>query len=145
MSLSMFNGEYQGFYSYGGQQSGDHPMQTSLSFQDNGVVMGSGRDDVNVFHFRGTCHMETLTVQLIKQYPTHQVRYTGVLEEGPSGITISGIWSLAGVYQSKGGFTLRKSKPAQSVMADIDQLEKELQKSVEKIEEVRIQIFEDQL
>jgi len=143
MSISKYNGEYQGFYSYGGQHSGDHPMQTSLSFEEDGVVMGSGRDDVNVFQFRGTCDRNSLTVQLIKQYPTHQVRYIGVIEESGSVITISGIWKLAGIHTSKGGFTLRKSKPAQSIMADIDALEKALQKSVAKIEEVRIQIFDD--
>lgn len=143
MTLDILSGDYEGFYSYGSAGNGDHIMKASLSFSESGHVIGSGIDDIDSFTLKGHFDMDTLTVTLTKSYPSHKVKYTGVIEHNHNLISISGIWSIASIIHSKGGFTLRKSEISDSILRDIDMIEKSLRQSLEKIEGISIRLLDE--
>ncbi len=142
MTLEILNGEYEGYYSYGAASKSEHKMLASFMFTEDGKVSGAGYDDVNTFQFHGNYDLQSMTVLLTKVYPTHKVRYTGVIESNSNQVSISGIWSIKSVIKSNGGFTLRKGAINSEVMYDIDQIEKSLQDSFEKLGDINIHLFD---
>lgn len=88
-------GPWTGFYLYvpGGPK---HRMDMDLTFKD-GVVTGSGLDDVDRFTIRGRYEVDSHAITWTKAYPTHTVFYRGCRE--PVGIW--GVWELPG---TSGGF-----------------------------------------
>jgi len=142
MTVEILNGDYEGYYSYGSSSDSDHKMMASISFEDNGKVSGSGYDDVNIFKFQGTYDLNTMTVSLTKVYPTHSVRYTGVIESNDSHVSISGIWSLKSIINTNGGFTLRKGAINSEVMRDINELEKSLSAAMRKVDGISIELLD---
>ncbi len=142
MTLEILNGEYEGYYSYGAASNSEHKMLASFMFTEDGKVSGAGYDDVNTFQFHGNYDLHSMTVKLTKVYPTHSVRYTGVIESHDNQVSISGIWSMKSVLKSNGGFTLRKGAIKSEVMEDIDQLERSLQESMGKLGDIGIHLFD---
>lgn len=138
MTLEILNGEYEGFYSYGAASKSEHKMLASFMFTEDGKVSGAGYDDINTFQFHGNYDLHSMTVLLTKVYPTHKVRYTGVIESNANQISICGIWSIKDGLNSNGGFTLRKGAINSEVMYDIDQIEKSLQQSFKKLGGINI-------
>ena len=138
MTLEILNGEYEGYYSYGAASKSEHKMLASFMFTEDGKVSGAGYDDVNTFQFHGNYDLQSMTVLLTKVYPTHSVRYTGVIESNSNQVSISGIWSLKSVVKSNGGFTLRKGAINSEVMYDIDELERSLQDSFRKLGDINV-------
>jgi len=130
MDLEIFSGEFTGYYSYNHLGDYDHEMHCSLVFFADGRIVGHGVDDINPFHFEGKLDPTDNSIVLFKKYPTHQVEYTGTLENSNNCISISGIWSIRGVINTTGGFTLRKGFSKASVMADIDIIERTIQKEL---------------
>lgn len=71
-------------------------MSFLLDFK-NGVITGSGGDDVGSFAWRGTYDTEKMTCQMTKRYTTHEVFYAGHADENG----IWGTWSMH--FEMKGG------------------------------------------
>ena len=122
------SGEWEGFYIYTSGPSADqHKMNFCLNFQD-GIVEGSGSDDVNAFTWNGTYDTESLTCSMIKTYPWHTVDYQGRVDE-------NGIWGhwYIGTYQ--GGFHIWPKAPATEKAAE--EVESFESKVVRKLEELK--------
>jgi hypothetical protein len=83
------SGPWEGFYNYeaGGKR---HRMELTLTFQD-GIVRGSGRDDVGIFHIRGHYDAANGECQCTKTYVgRHEVAYNRFHE----GKGIMGTWDI---------------------------------------------------
>ncbi len=136
MNLEILNGDFTGYYSYNQLNEVDHEMQCSLVFFEDGRVVGHGVDDVDPFHFEGTVDFKDNAIVLIKKYPSHQVKYSGTLFNQNNVICISGIWTIEGVFNTSGSFTLKKGNTMASIMADITYLEQVLKKDLQQVEEL---------
>ncbi|SDL36969.1 hypothetical protein SAMN05421823_105319 [Catalinimonas alkaloidigena] len=79
------SGEWEGFYCYGDSPK-QHKMAIELRFAE-GVVSGSGVDDVAPFAWKGTYTLDAFRVSMTKTYPTHQIAYQGDVDE-------NGIWGM---------------------------------------------------
>ena len=77
------SGEWEGFYCYGNSPE-QHKMAIALTFQ-NGVVTGSGTDDVAPFTWKGKYDLDAMKVYMTKVYATHCIDYKGDIDE-------NGIW-----------------------------------------------------
>ena len=71
-------------------------MSFILDFKD-GIVTGSGGDNVGAFTWRGTYDAEKMLCQMTKRYSTHEVFYAGHVDENG----IWGTWSIP--IEIKGG------------------------------------------
>ena len=97
------SGIWEGFYLYhSGPSAHRHPMSFYLNFKD-GVITGSGTDDVGPFTWDGTYDVSTMAVTMIKSYRTHQVSYAGMADTNG----IYGTWELPGI---RGGFHIWPKK-----------------------------------
>lgn len=113
------SGIWDGFYLYvAGPDSYRHEMYFYLDFKD-GVVTGSGSDDVGGFTWSGTYSKDTLAVVMTKQYPYHLVHYRGMADD--SGIY--GQWVIPG--DLSGGFHIwpRKGKATEETTAVEESIE----------------------
>lgn len=110
------SGDWEGFYSY---YSGDkHSMQCSFSFC-NGILTGSGRDDVGSFRWKGVYNKDILSCTMTKFYSSHTVFYKGEVDENG----IWGNWDIRGVW--RGGFHLwpkAKQEKQQAQQIEIETL-----------------------
>ena len=90
------SGPWVGFYNY---QPGDkHRMDLQLSFA-NGVVTGTGNDDIGPFVINGRYDAKSCECYWTKTYPgSHDVFYRGFRE----GKGIWGTWEIRN--ESRGGF-----------------------------------------
>ncbi|GAA3513588.1 hypothetical protein GCM10022393_29230 [Aquimarina addita] len=79
------SGEWEGFYCYNNSPA-QHKMDIELSFID-GIVSGSGIDDIAPFKWKGDYNLETLKIRMTKTYPTHTIFYKGDIDE-------NGIWGI---------------------------------------------------
>ncbi len=79
------SGEWEGFYCYGDSNE-QHKMAVDLFFQ-NGIVSGSGSDDIATFCWKGNYDLTTFKVSMTKIYPSHQIFYKGDADE-------NGIWGM---------------------------------------------------
>jgi len=100
------SGSWDGFYLYGSGTGMEHPMPSQMQFA-NGMISGSGGDDVGAFSWKGTYDLGTMTCSMTKSYVTHDVDYQGHIDE-------NGIWGTWTLYSSRGGFHLWPAKPAQA-------------------------------
>lgn len=78
-------------------------MSFLLHFE-NGIITGTGSDDVGAFSWRGTYDKEELRCQMTKKYGTHSVFYDGHVDENG----IWGTWKLSDF--TKGGFHIWPKK-----------------------------------
>jgi hypothetical protein len=68
----------------------DHPQLLDVDFE-NGVMLGTGADQVGLFLIAGRYNDATATAEWLKHYiGRHTVLYSGRL----SGTTLSGAWTL---------------------------------------------------
>lgn len=79
------SGDWEGFYLYDGQNE-KHAMHFSLNFK-NGIVTGSGSDDVGSFNWKGQYSTEAFNCTMTKYYSAHTILYGGDADE-------NGIWGL---------------------------------------------------
>lgn len=77
------SGDWIGFYVYPNDPE-RHTMIFTLEFA-NGIINGSGSDDVGGFSFKGKYNLETMQCQMRKHYSTHMIDYEGHVDE-------NGIW-----------------------------------------------------
>lgn len=77
------DGEWEGFYCYGNTPE-QHKMVIELAFK-NGVVSGSGTDDVGSFTWKGKYDADAMKIYMTKVYTTHNIEYKGDVDE-------NGIW-----------------------------------------------------
>jgi len=136
MNLEIYSGEFTGYYSYNHPNDRDHEMHCSIVFFEDGRIIGHGVDDINPFHFEGFLDFSDKSVVLTKQYPTHSVDYSGTLTNANNCISISGVWTIQGILNTSGAFTLRKGHSQASIMADINVLEKTLAADLETVREL---------
>jgi hypothetical protein len=109
------SGIWDGFYLYqSGPDSTRHEMYFYLDFSD-GVVTGSGSDDVGGFTWNGSYNTETFVVKMTKYYQLHTVHYDGRADE--SGIY--GRWEIKG--DLSGGFHIwpRKGKEEEEAVEEV--------------------------
>lgn len=114
------SGEWEGFYVYAWSKE-QHKMSCHLDFK-NGVITGSGGDDINAFTWHGRYDVETFVCQLVKQYANYEVYYDGRADE-------NGIWGIWRIMFSNGGFHIwpkddLRSERAEAVVSKA--LEREL-------------------
>lgn len=84
------SGVWEGIYKYPSDHDGSrHEMHFTLNFRD-GVVTGTGSDDVGGFSWRGTYDVDSFEVMMTKSYGTHNVYYKGMADE----VGIYGGWDL---------------------------------------------------
>jgi hypothetical protein len=96
-------------------------MPSQLQFT-NGLITGSGGDDVGSFSWRGTYDLSSMTCTMTKSYATHTVQYQGHIDE-------NGIWGTWRLSFGSGGFHLWPAKPAQSEEeAEVDELVLDIEK-----------------
>lgn len=74
-------------------------MPSFLKFSNN-TVEGFGTDDIGQFTWRGHYDKEAMTCRMTKSYATHQVYYSGRVDENG----IWGEWQIGTHF--KGGFHL---------------------------------------
>lgn len=111
------SGIWDGFYLYqSGADSTRHEMYFYLDFKD-GVVTGSGSDDVGVFVWNGSYDTQSFVVRMTKHYRTHVVNYDGRADE--SGIY--GRWDIRG--DLSGGFHIwpRKGKEEEEEVVEVQE------------------------
>ncbi len=90
------SGVWEGIYKYPSEHDGSrHEMHFTLNFKD-GVVTGTGTDDVGGFSWRGTYDVASFAVVMTKSYSTHNVYYSGMADE----IGIYGGWNLLNSQQT---------------------------------------------
>ncbi len=142
------SGAWDGFYCYR-ENPNQHQMEITLSFK-NGVVAGSGVDDVASFTWKGAYDLKTYKVYMTKFYKTHKVYYKGDIDENG----IWGTWKLntsnqsfpedinpffvqAYNYLCNGGFHIWPSKQGR------DEIAQEASNQVEskKLKELYLEIF----
>jgi hypothetical protein len=92
------SGPWIGYYLYGHSPS-HHRMDLDLRFRD-GLLDGTGIDDVAPFTIRGHYDRESLQVTWHKMYATHDVWYRGFRE----GRGIWGTWEIGSL--GRGGFMI---------------------------------------
>lgn len=91
------SGEWEGFYIYTILSGHRGKMAFSLNFKD-GIVEGSGSDNVGAFNWRGDYDKEGLRCRMTKYYASHTVFYDGHVDENG----IWGTWTISEHW--KGGF-----------------------------------------
>lgn len=134
MDSEALSGSYSGFYFYGQSSGTGHEMNTTLSFADNGVITGSGSDDIGVFQFKGNWNKASQHIQMTKTYSSHTVAYEGNYSQQSKQVIISGSWVLSGFITLQGSFTLKMSDGKDEVMEDIEELEEMLNDVVKELE-----------
>ena len=80
-----YTGSWEGFYLYQGNPE-KHQMDFFLRFKE-GKIKGKGGDSVGPFTWRGTYDVKGASCEMIKQYKTHSIQYTGTVDE-------NGIWGF---------------------------------------------------
>ena len=91
------SGLWEGFYTYYmGPDAAQHWMSFHLDFAD-GLVSGGGSDDIAGFSWKGTYQKGNLTCNMTKYYPSHNVIYSGYVDE-------NGIWGTWKIQLLTGGF-----------------------------------------
>lgn len=92
------SGVWEGFYIYGfGLDRSKHQMHFNLDFR-NGIIQGSGGDDIGPFRWTGTYDAELGKVEMTKHYlGRHTVEYDGRADDNG----IYGSWTVSGM---RGGF-----------------------------------------
>ncbi len=116
------SGAWEGFYIYHmGPDASQHKMSFSLNFKE-GIILGSGRDNVGGFSWRGTYDQEKLNCEMVKSYATHTVDYHGRVDE-------NGIWGIWNIGFYKGGFHIwPKSNEENEAQEEVIEKEKVLSK-----------------
>ena len=98
------SGDWEGFYLYAaGPSAKRHQMAFKLNFSD-GVVTGSGSDEVGTFSWNGEYDTTSMVVRMVKKYPSHPVFYDGRADTNG----IYGTWSLE--LFGRGGFHIWPKK-----------------------------------
>ncbi len=92
------DGEWEGFYLYR-DNSHKHMMSLMMRF-GAGTLEGTGFDDIGPFSLSGTFDMHTMTCTWFKSYRTHQIFYSGHIDE-------NGIWGQWRSHQSEMSFSLK--------------------------------------
>ena len=82
------SGDWEGFYCYHYSPE-QHKMFIELNLT-NGIVSGSGIDDVAPFTWSGSYDLEKFKLQMTKKYHSHEVFYKGDIDENG----IWGIWEI---------------------------------------------------
>jgi len=97
------SGDWEGFYVYQqGPGSEQHKMAMRLTFE-NGVITGSGSDDVAGHSWQGRYHLTSMSCEMTKAYPSHTVNYQGSIDE-------NGIWGSWELMAWRGGFHIWPKK-----------------------------------
>ena len=110
------DGPWHGFYVYSGLDE-RHVMGLVLSFRD-GVVSGTGDDDIGPFTIRGKYDPGTLEIHWTKSYiGRHSVYYAGFGEPN----RIWGTWELASGF--RGGFKIWPKAGGQGVVQEAEIVE----------------------
>lgn len=118
------SGHYFGSYCYSNYGASAHKMDTTLIFEDDGRMHGSGKDEVGAFNFDGLWNASSYGVHLKKVYATHEVNYLGSINTTTAKVTISGRWEIGPSTYCAGTFILSKGTLTQEmIMNDIDALE----------------------
>lgn len=92
------SGDWEGFYTYAcGPNAGRHSMTFYLEFK-NGVVTGSGGDEVGPFTWSGSYNTKMMVCKMTKHYLSHTVDYEGHVDENG----IWGSWNIRVTF--RGGF-----------------------------------------
>ncbi len=90
------SGNWEGFYHYYFDRH-KHHKRLIIDFT-NGIMEGTGADDIGHFSWSGIYDLNTLTCSALKIYGTHRVTYEGHIDE-------NGIWGLWQIDPfSRGGF-----------------------------------------
>lgn len=117
------DGEWQGFYFYQFDKS-EHKMNCTLSFL-NGLIQGTGIDDIAPFSFNGK-YTESLNVEIIKSYSSHQVIYIGCADE-------NGIWGKWKLYNGlTGGFHIWPVKENSESLENTEEKKKVISTAIGK-------------
>ena len=125
------SGDWEGFYTYlFGVTAGRHTMFFSLNFE-NGVVRGTGSDDVGPFKWKGGYDKETMRCQMTKVYAGHTVFYDGHVDE-------NGIWGSWQMQFTKGGFHIWPKKNGQNTaIEEVEEVPVEVEVEIEEKIEVK--------
>jgi hypothetical protein len=92
------SGEWEGHYLWqAGAGAERHPMDFILNFKE-GIVTGSGSDDVGSFKWEGEYSTSSMSVKMVKVYRTHLVLYSGMADTNG----IYGSWEIPPF--GRGGF-----------------------------------------
>ncbi len=117
------SGDWEGFYVYQqGPGSEQHKMEMRLNFE-NGVITGSGSDDVAGHSWRGSYSLTSMSCEMTKAYPSHSVNYQGSIDE-------NGIWGSWELMAWRGGFHIwpKKQKKEKEEAEEIEKKKRELVK-----------------
>ncbi len=113
------SGDWEGFYVYQqGPGSEQHKMEMRLDFE-NGIISGSGSDDVAGHSWRGNYDLKSMSCEMAKIYPTHTVNYQGSIDE-------NGIWGTWQMHGWTGGFHIWPKKQKKEEEAHKETLEMKL-------------------
>ncbi len=113
------SGDWEGFYVYQqGPGTDRHKMEMRLNFE-NGIISGSGSDDVAGHSWRGTYDLGTKSCKMTKNYPSHRVSYQGVIDE-------NGIWGIWEFMSWTGGFHIWPKKKKKEAEENKEVLELEI-------------------
>ena len=120
------SGEWEVFYKYNLSFLPKGEMGFLLHFE-NGIVKGTGSDDVGGFNWRGTYDKENMRCQMTKNYATHSVFYDGHVDENG----IWGTWKLSDF--TKGGFHIWPKKGGEEEEEAETVVEEEVEPILEQI------------
>lgn len=98
------DGPWTGFYEEYAKD-GNFPMSCTLTFVD-GLISGSGSDEVGTFTFSGTYTTSDYKVTMRKTYHTHSLLYEGDADENG----IWGKWSFPAMKFVSAGFHIWPKK-----------------------------------
>ena len=124
------SGDWEGFYIYQqGPGSDQHKMEMRLNFE-NGIISGSGSDDVAAHSWRGNYDLKSMSCELTKNYPSHSVRYQGNIDE-------NGIWGNWQLNIWQGGFHIWPKKQKEEE-EEAEEVEVKVKVKVRELEKVRV-------
>ena len=120
------DGPWTGFYEEY-DKDGNFPMSCTLTFTD-GIISGSGSDEVGTFTFSGTYTTSDYKVTMRKTYHTHSLLYEGNADENG----IWGKWSFPALKFVSAGFHIWPKKgEAESIKEAL-----EVEEAIEELLEV---------
>lgn len=97
------SGTWEGFYTYReGPEAAQCPMRCQINFSE-GLLNGGGGDNIGSFRWQGHYDISTMSCNMVKSYNTHQVHYSGQVDE-------NGIWGSWHLDSMHGGFHLWPQK-----------------------------------
>ena len=124
------DGPWEGFYEEY-DKPGNFPMACTFTFSD-GLVTGSGSDEVGTFTFSGTYSTSDYKVVMKKSYHSHALAYEGHADENG----IWGKWHFPALKFVSAGFHLWPKKgEAEQIAA-----EEEAEEAINELLEVEIPI-----